>query len=186
MRLDSGFASVGRIPEWRHDGNRALNMRAADALICAAAGSVSSVVNWRGAQLRRITASNAGREDRPMMRLLIVAAFVVAAAPALADSYPVSGRFGVVTAFTDKPLDCQGKRIVAFNGNQRTDSNGGVPAYRNRSVTADGAARWKVIDIFTTGQISNAQAIYTLHAVDDRHLEMVMQQGGRLKLQRCK
>ena len=122
-----------------------------------------------------------------MTRLLsLVVAVAALSAPALAGTYPVDGRFGVVTSFTDKPLDCAGKRVVAFNGDQRTDSKGGVPAYRNRSVTADGAATWKVIDIFTTGQISNAQAIYTLRAVKDGQLEMTMQPGGSLKLQRCK
>lgn len=122
-----------------------------------------------------------------MTRLLsLVVAVAALSAPALAGTYPVDGRFGVVTSFTDKPLDCAGKRVVAFNGDQRTDSKGGVPAYRNRSVTADGAATWKVIDIFTTGQISNAQAIYTLRAVKADQLEMTMQQGGSLKLQRCK
>ncbi|HEY5278901.1 MAG TPA: hypothetical protein VIJ67_04020, partial [Pseudolabrys sp.] len=56
--------------------------------------------------------------------LLTFALIAISSAPALADSYPVSGRFGVVPSFTDKPLDCAGKRIVAFNGNQRTDSKG--------------------------------------------------------------
>ena len=122
-----------------------------------------------------------------MTRLLsLVVAVAALSAPALAGTYPVDGRFGVVTSFSDKPLDCAGKRVVAFNGDQRTDSKGGVPAYRNRSVTADGAATWKVIDIFTTGQISNAQAIYTLRAVKADQLEMTMQPGGSLKLQRCK
>ena len=122
-----------------------------------------------------------------MTRLLsLVVAVAALSAPALAGTYPVDGRFGVVTSFTDKPLDCAGKRVVAFNGDQRTDSKGGVPAYRNRSVTADGAATWKVIDIFTTGQISNAQAIYTLRAVKADQLEMTMQPGGSLKLQKCK
>src|SRR5579885_3447911 len=100
-----------------------------------------------------------------MMRLLTVAALIVSAAPALAGTYPVGGRFGVVTAFTDKPPDCTGKRVIAFNGDQRTDSKGGVPAYRNRTVEAAGAQTWRVVDIFTTGQISNAQAIYTLRQV---------------------
>ena len=70
-----------------------------------------------------------------MTRLLtLVVVLAALSAPAFADSYPVNGRFGVVTSFTDKPPDCTGKRVVAFNGNQRTDSKGGVPAYRNRSV----------------------------------------------------
>ena len=122
-----------------------------------------------------------------MTRLLsLVALIALVSAPALADTYPVSGRFGVVTSFTDKPLDCAGKRTIAFNGDQRTDSNGGVPAYRNRSVEADGASAWRVIDIFTTGQISNAQAIYTLRLVKADQLEMTMQPGGMIRLQKCK
>ena len=121
-----------------------------------------------------------------MQRLLIVTALIALSAPALADSYPVSGRFGVVTSFTDKPPDCTGKRTIAFNGDTRTDSKGGVPAYRNRSVQANGAASWKVIDIFTTGQISNAQAVYTLRAVKADQLEMNMTPGGMIRLQKCK
>jgi hypothetical protein len=46
-------------------------------------------------------------------------------------------------------------RVIAFNGNQRTDSKSGVPAYRNVSVTSSGA-NYRVSDEFTTGQISNA------------------------------
>ena len=92
----------------------------------------------------------------------------------------------MVPSFTDKPPDCAGKRTIAFNGNQRTDSNGGVPAYRNKSVQAAGASAWKVVDVFTTGQISNAQAVYTLRAVKDGQLEMNMQPGGMLRLQKCK
>ena len=122
------------------------------------------------------------------MRTLILTAALIAALPAaaLADNYPVNGRFGVVSSFTDKPVDCGNKRVIAFNGNQRTDSKGGVPAYRNRTVTAAGSSTWRVVDIITTGQISNANAVSTLHAVDGDHLEMNQQPGGQLKLQRCK
>jgi hypothetical protein len=117
----------------------------------------------------------------------ILTAVLTAAWPAaaLADNYPVNGRFGVVSAFSDKPVDCAGKRVIAFNGNQRTDSRGGVPAYRNRTVTAAGTATWRVVDIITTGQIANANAVYTLHARDGDRLEMNQQPGGALKLQRC-
>ena len=121
-----------------------------------------------------------------MLRILPVIALIALSSPALADSYPVDGRFGVVSSFTDKPVDCAGKRVVAFNGDQRTDSKGGVPAYRNKSVQASGASSWKVIDIFTTGQISNAQAVYTLRAVKDGQLEMTMTPGGMIRLQKCK
>lgn len=121
-----------------------------------------------------------------MLRVLPVIALIALSAPALADTYPVSGRFGVVPSFTDKPPDCAGKRTIAFNGDTRTDSNGGVPAYRNKSVQNAGAQTWRVIDIFTTGQISNAQAVYTLRAVKDGQLEMAMQPGGMIRLQKCK
>ena len=121
------------------------------------------------------------------MRTLILTAALVAALPfaALADSYPVNGRFGVVSSFSDKPVDCGNKRVISFSGNQRTDSKGGVPAYRNRTVQSAGSSTWRIVDIITTGQIANANANYTLHAVDNDRLEMNQQPGGALKLQRC-
>jgi hypothetical protein len=122
-----------------------------------------------------------------------VAAFVFAslastllAAPAQADTYPISGRWGVGTPSADGKIDCNGKRVITFSGNQRQDSKGGVPAYRNRTVTPQGPMRFRVVDEFTTGQISNAHAIYTLHLLDDDNIDMQMQPGGSLKLQRCK
>ena len=109
-----------------------------------------------------------------------------ACAPALADSYPVGGKWGVTPSFTDGALDCTNKRVIAFNGNQRTDSKGGVNAYRNRSVTAEGPGNYRIVDVFTTGQISNAHATYTLRQQDAGHIEIQMQSGGSLKLQKCK
>jgi hypothetical protein len=123
----------------------------------------------------------------PMARVLLVAAALAAlTAPALADNYPVSGRWGPSTGSNKGAIDCTGKRVIAFSGNQRTDSKGGVPAYRNKSVTADGSSRWRVVDEFTTGQISAAHTTYTLQRVDDDHIVMDLQPGGSLKLQRCK
>jgi hypothetical protein len=76
------------------------------------------------------------------MRSLILSALLVAAlsAPAVADDYPVSGRWGVSTSSTKGAIDCTGTRVISFNGNQRKDSGGGVPAYRNVSVTSAGQA----------------------------------------------
>ncbi|HEY6831127.1 MAG TPA: hypothetical protein VI251_01445 [Pseudolabrys sp.] len=122
-----------------------------------------------------------------MYRVLLVATTLAAlTAPALADNYPVSGRWGPSASSDKGAIDCSGKRVIAFSGDQRTDSNGGVPAYRNKSVTANGASRWRVEDIFTTGQISNAHTTYTLQQVDDDHIVMDLQSGGTLKLQRCR
>ena len=107
-------------------------------------------------------------------------------APAFADSYPVSGKWGVSTSTEKGPVDCSKLRVLNFNGNQRTDSGGGVPAYRNRTVRPDGADRYRVEDEFTTGQISNAHVNYTLRKIGDDRLEMNQQRGGSFQLRKCK
>ena len=122
------------------------------------------------------------------MRTLSLTGIVLAAlaGPALADNYPGPGRWGE-SADSDKgPIDCTGKRVIAFNGEQRTDSKGGVPGYRNKSVNGEGASRWRVVDVFTTGQIAYGYMNYTLVRTDADRLEMVQQKGGTIRLQRCK
>lgn len=121
------------------------------------------------------------------MRILIPALLGLAlASPALADNYPVSGRWGESrTGDPDKgAIDCNGRRVVGFNGNQRTDSKGGVPAYRNISVRpyADG---WRIVDEFTTGQINGGRTNVTLRKSGDDRIELALQGGSTLKLQRC-
>lgn len=119
------------------------------------------------------------------MRAILILAALAFAAPAAAQTYPVSGQWGESTSAGKGAIDCSGKRVIGFNGNQRTDSNGGVPAYRNRSVTQVGDS-YRVTDEFTTGQISQGRTSYTLKQVDDDHLEMKQQGGSTLNLQRCK
>src|SRR5664279_2434347 len=112
--------------------------------------------------------------------------FAALAAPALAETYPVSGKWGQ-SASTDKgPIDCSKLRVIEFNGEERTDSGGGVPAFRLRSIETEGTSSYRVVDEFTTRQISNAQAIYTLKKIDADRIELNMTPGGLLKLQRCK
>jgi hypothetical protein len=118
------------------------------------------------------------------MRIVLILAAIAFSTTAFAGDYPVSGKWGLSTSSDKGPIDCSGKRVISFNGNQRTDSAGGVPAYRNRSVTTVGSG-YQVVDEFTTGQISNGRTSYTLRQVDPDRIEMV-QQGGTLKLQRCK
>lgn len=122
------------------------------------------------------------------MRNLILSATLAAllTAPAMAATYPVSGRWGQSASSTQGAIDCSGKRVVSFDGNQRTDSGGSVRAFQNRSVTADGPSQYRVVDIFSNGQISTGHTSYTLRLVDDDHIELQMQPGGTLKLQRCK
>jgi hypothetical protein len=108
------------------------------------------------------------------------------AAPALADAYPVSGKWGVSPKSSKDPIDCAGLRVIAFNGDTRTDSHGGVPAYRNRSVRGGSGGRWQIVDVFTTGQISNGTVGYTLIKTDENHIALDLDKGGAIKLIRCK
>jgi hypothetical protein len=119
------------------------------------------------------------------MRTILILAALAFSAPALAQSYPISGKWGESTSSQKGAIDCSGKRVIGFNGDTRTVSKGGVPAYRNRSVTPSGGG-YRVVDVFTTGQISNAHTTYDLRKVDADRIEMTQQGGPTLKLQRCK
>ena len=122
------------------------------------------------------------------MRTTILSALLVTAlaAPALAQSYPVSGKWGESTSSEKGPIDCTGnRRVIDFSGNQRTDSNGGVPEYRNKSVESDGQSNYRIVDEFSNAQVSAGQSEYTLRKVDSDHIVM-NQSGTALNLQRCK
>lgn len=106
------------------------------------------------------------------------------AAPVQAQVYPVEGRWGQSASTEKGAIDCTGKRVIEFTGNQRTDTDGGVPAYRNQSVTSEGPSNYRIVDEFTTGQISAGHTSYTLRKVDAGHIEMNMD-GSAVKLQRC-
>jgi hypothetical protein len=128
----------------------------------------------------------AGTNLAAMRKLILTLALTAAlAAPAAAATYPVSGRWGQTTS--DKPgaIDCGSTRVINFTGNTRTDSGGSVRAYQNRSVTNDGPSQYRIVDIFSNGQISSGQFSYTLRRIDADHIELRMQ-GGTVKLQRCK
>lgn len=105
--------------------------------------------------------------------------------PAMAASYPVSGQWGQSASSTKGAIDCNGKRVMSFNGNQRTDSTGGVRSFRNRSVTADGPSQYRIVDEFSDGLISDGHTSYTLRQVDADHI-VVRSPQGSVTLQRCK
>jgi hypothetical protein len=122
------------------------------------------------------------------MRATILSALLLTAlaVPAQAQVYPVEGKWGQSTSGDKGPIDCtDSKRVIDFNGDQRTDSNGGVPAYRNKSVTSTGPSSYRVVDEFSTGQISAGESQYTLRRVDPNRIEM-NSSGGTTTLQRCK
>ncbi len=122
------------------------------------------------------------------MRTTILSALLATtlAAPALAQSYPVSGRWGESTSSEKGPIDCTGnRRVIDFSGNQRTDSNGGVPEYRNKSVESVGQWNYRIVDEFSNAQVSAGQSEYTLRKIDSDRIVM-NQSGTALNLQRCK
>ena len=123
------------------------------------------------------------------MRISILSAAFFAALllPAQAQVYPVQGKWGQSAGSEKGAIDCTHiKRIIEFIGNQRTDSNGGVPSYRNQSVQSEGPSTYRVVDEFSTGQISAGHTTYGLRKIDADHIEMNMQDGSSLKLQRCR
>ena len=122
------------------------------------------------------------------MRKTILASmlFAALATPAMAASYPVSGKWGETSSAEKGPVDCSKLHVMGFNGDTRTDSKGGVPAYRIKSIAAEGTSSHRIVDEFTTGQIRNGSMSYTLRVIDADHVEMHLQQGGTLKLQPCK
>jgi hypothetical protein len=125
--------------------------------------------------------------NRPTHTLVFAGACAVAlAAPALADQYPVSGRWGV-TQWTGKgAVDCADLRVIDFFGEQRTDSDGGVPGYRNNWIRREDEGRYRVSDWFSNGQVRNGQVFYQIRVRDADRLEMILDHGGTLRLQRCR
>ncbi len=116
-----------------------------------------------------------------MQKMVLTAMLVVAlAAPTFAAGYPIAGRWGQSASTEKGAIDCSQLRVIEFKGDQRTDSKGGVPAYRLRTITEESATRFRVTDEFSTGQIRNAHVDYTLQKVDAYHIELSMQPGGVL------
>ena len=117
----------------------------------------------------------------------IGAALAVAAVmPALADTYPVSGRWGITDGSQKGRIDCAGKRVITFSGDQRFDTGGGVPGYHNESVQTEGTGRWRIVDLFTTGQIRAGRTTLMLTKIDDYRITLDLQGDSTLALQRCK
>jgi hypothetical protein len=122
------------------------------------------------------------------MRTPILTALLLTtlALPVQAQVYPVEGKWGQSTSGEKGPIDCaDSKRVIDFNGDQRTDSNSGVPTYRNQSVVSDGPSSYRIVDEFSTGQISAGHTSYTLRKVGPDRIEM-NSSSGSMTLQRCK
>jgi hypothetical protein len=118
----------------------------------------------------------AGLLTAAIMTLPVLAGYAVAA------NYPVTGKWTYEAKGDGPAKDC-GTRYMDFQGEQRFDTGGGVPAYRNRSVE-EGSNEYRIVDEFNTGQI-NARLTYSLRKIDDNHIELKMPQGRTIMLQRC-
>jgi hypothetical protein len=106
------------------------------------------------------------------------------ATPALAFTYPVSGRWGQSSETKPGPIDCAGKHVIRFDSDRRFDNRGGVPDFRVIDLIQNGANNFRVTEEFLTGQV-RAQIIIRLRLIDSDRIELVMSPGGTLKLKRC-
>jgi hypothetical protein len=73
--------------------------------------------------------------------------------------------------------------VTTFDGNQRTDSVGGVRAFRNKTVTVTGPTSYRIVDEFSNAQIRGGTVEFTLRQLDEDRIEVSI--GGCVKLQRC-
>jgi len=124
--------------------------------------------------------------DRKFCAICLTAAIVslpIIAGFAVAGSYPVSGKWTYENTDGDGPAQECGKRIMEFAGERRFDKGGGVPDYRNLSVSRIGS-EYRLVDEFNTGQI-RARLDYTMRIIDGDHIELKLPQGKTIVLRRC-
>jgi hypothetical protein len=112
-----------------------------------------------------------------IVSLPIIAGFAVA------QSYPVTGKWTYEDTGGDGPAKECGTRYMDFQGERRFDTGGGVPDYRNRSVTQDGDD-YRLVDEFNTGQI-RSRLNYNIRRVDNDRIELKLPQGKSVPLRRC-
>ena len=105
------------------------------------------------------------------------------AEPAAAEPYPISGKWTYENAAEKGPSpECSG-RTMEFSGERRFDTGGGVPDYRNLTISMENPARWRVVDEFFTGQV-RGRIEYTLAQTDPDHLQIRLA-DREILLRRC-
>jgi hypothetical protein len=113
-----------------------------------------------------------------MVALPIIAGFAVA------DSYPVSGKWTYDNTGGEGPAKECGPRTMEFSGERRFDrGGGGVPEFRNRTITQDGDD-YRLVDEFNTGQIQ-ARVDYNIRRIDKDHIVLRLPQNKTIPLRRC-
>ena len=124
--------------------------------------------------------------DRKFAIGCITAAIVslpIIAGFAVAQSYPVTGKWTYEDTGGEGPARDCGKRYMDFQGERRFDTGGGVPDYRNRSVSGDGD-EYRLSDEFNTGQI-RARVDYNIRRVDNDRIELKLPYNKTVRLRRC-
>jgi hypothetical protein len=118
------------------------------------------------------------------LALLASAAILAGSTPALAEAYPVQGRFAYDKGNAEEA--CRVGPAMDFSGDRRFDDGGGVHDYRNVSVHDDGASQFAVVDLFFNGQ-ARGKVSYTLRVNDAKHLRIHLNESGKtINLVRCK
>jgi hypothetical protein len=113
-----------------------------------------------------------------------VLAALALAPPALAGSYPVSGNWTYDYSSEKGPAKQCGDRRMEFQGERRFDTVGGVPDYRNISVTASGESQYRIVDEVFNGP-QHGHMNFTLRVIDSDHIELALGSGGSIRLRRC-
>ena len=121
----------------------------------------------------------------PNLTFAIAALAVTFAAPAHADVYPVSGRWTYENASAAGPATSCGSRYMEFSGQQRIDTGGGVPGYRNARVAMVNSQLFLLTDQFNNGQMRGREE-YSLSLIDEDHIQLRIKIGGKsILLRRC-
>jgi hypothetical protein len=116
---------------------------------------------------------------------LAALAVAMAAAPALADVFPVTGKWTYENAEDSGPAPICGNRTMEFKGERRFDKVGGVSDLRNVSVIESGPKVYQVVDEFFNAMI-RGRVYYTLSVIDKDHIEIKLNEGGTATLlRRC-
>ena len=116
--------------------------------------------------------------------LITAAVGILIISAAVADTYPVSGKWTYDNPTADGPAEDCGQRYMSFDGVVRRDTTGGVSSFRNFSVNQIGDRSYRVVDQFDNAMI-NARQTYTLRLLDDDHIEIDPQSGPSVTLRRC-
>lgn len=129
------------------------------------------------------TMSPLGRKVCIVCLTVAIVSLPIIAGYAVAEPYPVSGKWTYEDTGGEGPAPECGKRYMDFQGERRFDTGGGVPDYRNRTITQDGD-EYTLTDEFNTGQI-NARVDYNIRRVDNDRIELKLPQNKTVKLRRC-